>query len=115
VGPFGLPGTIQLSGPPAHIKFLVPELLGITSAQELSGASICSMTPSLSVEFAVRRFFTDHEMELYSYAVYTGLEEFLAGECDAIVADGLEMSLVQTAIARIEPSRTYLVLTEWLR
>ena len=69
--------------------FIVNKSLGVSSAKELDGASVCLMTGSKE-EKLVNDYFKKNSMSYESVTTETNSESraaYLAGRCDAIVVD----------------------------
>jgi general L-amino acid transport system substrate-binding protein len=77
--------------------FMVTKKLGVTSAKELSGATVCVQTGT-TTELNLADFFRANKMDLKpvtieKYEEVTGA--FLAGRCDAITSDASQLAAVR--------------------
>jgi general L-amino acid transport system substrate-binding protein len=77
--------------------FMVAKKLGVTSAKELSGATVCVQTGT-TTELNLADYFRAHKMELKpvtieKYEEVTGA--FLAGRCDAITSDASQLAAIR--------------------
>jgi general L-amino acid transport system substrate-binding protein len=77
--------------------FLVSKKLGVKSASELSGATIC-VQPGTTTELNVADFFRANKME-FKPVVIDKIEEtvaaFLAGRCDALTSDTSQLAAIR--------------------
>ena len=74
---------------PIKLAFLVNKSLGISSAKQLDGASVCLITGGKE-EIMVSDYFRKNSMRYESVTTETNSESraaYLAGRCDAIVVD----------------------------
>ena len=74
---------------PIKQAFLVKKSLGISSAKQLDGASVCLITGGKE-EIMVSDYFKKNSMSYESVTTETNSESraaYLAGRCDAIVVD----------------------------
>jgi general L-amino acid transport system substrate-binding protein len=77
--------------------FMVPKKLGVSSAKELSGATVCVQTGT-TTELNLADYFRANKMELKpvtieKYEEVTGA--FLAGRCDAITSDASQLAAIR--------------------
>ncbi len=77
--------------------FMVAKKLGVTSAKELSGATVCVQTGT-TTELNLADYFRANKMELKpvtieKYEEVTGA--FVAGRCDAITSDGSQLAAIR--------------------
>ncbi|MBK8175400.1 MAG: amino acid ABC transporter substrate-binding protein [Rhodospirillales bacterium] len=77
--------------------FMVAKKLGVSSAKELSGATVCVQTGT-TTELNLADFFRANKMELKpvtieKYEEVTGA--FLAGRCDAITSDASQLAAIR--------------------
>lgn len=69
--------------------FLVPRELGVSSASELNGATVCIQTGS-TAELNLTDYFRSNKMEYEPVPIETsseGQKQYLAGACDVIMTD----------------------------
>jgi general L-amino acid transport system substrate-binding protein len=77
--------------------FMVPVRLGVTSARELSGASVCVQTGTTS-ELNLADYFRANGMELRPVTIEKYEEvtaAYLAGRCDAITSDASQLAAIR--------------------
>lgn len=77
--------------------FMVPVKLGVTSARELSGASVCVQTGTTS-ELNLADYFRANGMELRPVTIEKYEEvtaAYLAGRCDAITSDASQLAAIR--------------------
>ncbi|HYN39403.1 MAG TPA: amino acid ABC transporter substrate-binding protein, partial [Rhodospirillales bacterium] len=77
--------------------FMVPKKLGLNSAKQLSGATVCVQTGT-TTELNLADFFRANKMDLKpvtieKYEEVTGA--FLAGRCDAITSDASQLAAIR--------------------
>jgi len=91
--------------------FMVPKSLGVQSALELSGATVC-VQPGTTTELNLADYFRAHDMELNT-VVIEQFEElnaaFFAGRCDAYTTDASGLASLRTTAPN--PS-DYIILPE---
>lgn len=91
--------------------FLVPKKLGVASAKELGGATIC-LRPGTSVEMNLAEYFKSHNMSYTAVPVQDdteGKQKFLAKACDAYTTD---VSALASMRATFENPQDYVILPE---
>ena len=74
--------------------FLVPKKLGIKSAKELNGASVCVL-PGTTTEQNVADFFRSNKMAMKPVVIEQGTElnqAFFAGRCDCLTSDASQLA-----------------------
>jgi general L-amino acid transport system substrate-binding protein len=90
----------------AHVNFydgqgfLVPKKLGVKSAKELSGATVCVL-PGTTTEMNAADFFRKHSMKWKPVVIESTAElnkAFLAGRCDVLTSDRSQLA-AQRSIA----------------
>lgn len=77
--------------------FLIAKSSGITSALELSGATVCFVSGGLT-QAAVRSFFARREMKFtpLTAETWSGVaERYASGQCTVIAADGAQLALAR--------------------
>jgi general L-amino acid transport system substrate-binding protein len=77
--------------------FMVAKKLGVTSAKELSGATVCVQTGT-TTELNLADFFRANKMELRPVTIEKFEEvtaAFLAGRCDAITSDASQLAAIR--------------------
>jgi general L-amino acid transport system substrate-binding protein len=88
-------------------SFLVPKALGVKSAKELSGATIC-VAPGTTTELNLADYFRANKMS-FKPVVIEKVDEirsaFFAGRCDVYTTDA--SSLAATRAANVPPPRTF--------
>ena len=88
-------------------SFLVPKKLGVKSARELSGATIC-VAPGTTTELNLADYFRANKMT-FKPVVIEKIDEiraaFFAGRCDVYTTDA--SSLAATRAANVPPPRTF--------
>jgi general L-amino acid transport system substrate-binding protein len=88
-------------------SFLVPKKLGVKSAKELSGATIC-VAPGTTTELNLADYFRANKMS-FKPVVIEKVDEiraaFFAGRCDVYTTDA--SSLAATRAANVPPPRTF--------
>jgi general L-amino acid transport system substrate-binding protein len=77
--------------------FMVPKKLAVSSAKQLSGATVCVQTGT-TTELNLADYFRANKMDLKpvtieKYEEVTGA--FLAGRCDAITSDGSQLAAIR--------------------
>jgi general L-amino acid transport system substrate-binding protein len=74
--------------------FLVPKKLGVKSAKELDGATVCVL-PGTTTELNVADFFRAHNMKMKPVVIESTPElnkAFFAGRCDVITSDASQLA-----------------------
>jgi len=88
-------------------SFLVPKKLGVKSAKELNGATIC-VAPGTTTELNLADYFRANKMS-FKPVVIEKVDEiraaFFAGRCDVYTTDA--SSLAATRAANVPPPRTF--------
>ena len=88
-------------------SFLVPKSLGVKSAKELNGATIC-VAPGTTTELNLADYFRANKMT-FKPVVIEKVDEiraaFFAGRCDVYTTDA--SSLAATRAANVPPPRTF--------
>jgi general L-amino acid transport system substrate-binding protein len=88
-------------------SFLVPKKLGVKSARELNGATIC-VAPGTTTELNLADYFRANKMT-FKPVVIEKVDEirsaFFAGRCDVYTTDA--SSLAATRAANVPPPRTF--------
>jgi general L-amino acid transport system substrate-binding protein len=88
-------------------SFLVPKKLGVKSAKELNGATIC-VAPGTTTELNLADYFRANKMT-FKPVVIEKVDEirsaFFAGRCDVYTTDA--SSLAATRAANVPPPRTF--------
>jgi general L-amino acid transport system substrate-binding protein len=88
-------------------SFLVPKKLGVKSAKELSGATVC-VAPGTTTELNLADYFRTNKMT-FKPVVIEKIDEiraaFFAGRCDVYTTDA--SSLAATRAANVPPPRTF--------
>lgn len=91
--------------------FMVPKKLGVTSAKQLNGASICVL-PGTTTEQNVADFFRANNMQMKPVVIEQNTEldkAFFAGRCDCITSDSSQLA----GIRAIAPNPDdYVILPE---
>lgn len=92
--------------------FLVPKKLGVKSAKELNGATVC-VQPGTTTELNLADYFRSNKME-YKPVVVEKIDElfgaFFAGRCDVMTGDS--SALAAQRIGRASNPDDYVVLPE---
>lgn len=92
--------------------FVVKKSLGVKSAKELDGASIC-LTQGSTIESTVQEYFTRNGMK-FTPVVFADVSEtrkaFLAGRCDATAGDGSSLAGFKASLGAA--ATDYLILPE---
>jgi general L-amino acid transport system substrate-binding protein len=91
--------------------FLVPKKLGVSSAKELGGATIC-LQPGTSNEVNLADYFKSHNMTYTLVPIRDdteGKQKFLAKACDAYTTD---VSALASMRATLENPQDYVILPE---
>ncbi|PPB80411.1 general L-amino acid transport system substrate-binding protein [Albidovulum inexpectatum] len=81
--------------------FMVKKDLGVTSAKELDGATICIQTGT-TTELNLADFFKSNNMSYQPVAIQTnaeGEQQYLAGACDAYTTDASGLAATRAAFA----------------
>jgi general L-amino acid transport system substrate-binding protein len=88
-------------------SFLVPKALGVKSAKDLSGATVC-VAPGTTTELNLADYFRANKMS-FKPVVIEKVDEiraaFFAGRCDVYTTDA--SSLAATRAANVPPPRTF--------
>jgi general L-amino acid transport system substrate-binding protein len=88
-------------------SFLVPKKLGVKSARELNGATVC-VAPGTTTELNLADYFRTNKMS-FKPVVIEKIDEiraaFFAGRCDVYTTDA--SSLAATRAANVPPPRTF--------
>jgi general L-amino acid transport system substrate-binding protein len=88
-------------------SFLVPKKLGVKSAKELNGATVC-VAPGTTTELNLADYFRANKMS-FKPVVIEKIDEiraaFFAGRCDVYTTDA--SSLAATRAANVPPPRTF--------
>jgi general L-amino acid transport system substrate-binding protein len=92
--------------------FLVPKKLGVKSAKELNGATIC-VQPGTTTELNLADYFRSNKME-YKPVVIEKLDEataaFFAGRCDVFTGDSSALAAIR--VGRASNPDDYMILPE---
>ncbi|MBT9382755.1 amino acid ABC transporter substrate-binding protein [Pseudooceanicola sp. CBS1P-1] len=91
--------------------FMVPKALGVTSAKELDGATVCIQTGT-TTELNLADFFRANNMEYEPVPIETNAEaqqQFLAGACDVYTTDASGLAATR---ATFENPKDYVILPE---
>ncbi len=91
--------------------FMVNKALGVTSAKELDGATICIQTGT-TTELNLADFFKSNNMNYDPVPIETnaeGEQQFLAGACDAYTTDASGLAATRAAFANPDE---YVILPE---
>jgi general L-amino acid transport system substrate-binding protein len=78
--------------------FLVPKKLGVKSARELDGATICVL-PGTTTEMNAADFFRKHNMKWKPVVIEQTTElnkAFFAGRCDCITSDASQLAAIRS-------------------
>jgi general L-amino acid transport system substrate-binding protein len=81
--------------------FMVPKALGVSSAKELEGATICIQTGT-TTELNLADFFKANNMSYQPIAIDSnaeGEQQYLAGACDAYTTDASGLAATRAAFA----------------
>ena len=88
-------------------SFLVPKKLGVKSAKELNGATIC-VAPGTTTELNLADYFRANKMT-FKPVVIEKVDEvraaFFSGRCDVYTTDA--SALASTRVANVPPPRTF--------
>ncbi len=79
--------------------FMVPKELGVTSARELDGATVCIQTGT-TTELNLADYFRENDMEYEPVPVETnseGQQQYLAGACDTYTTDASGLAATRAA------------------
>jgi general L-amino acid transport system substrate-binding protein len=77
--------------------FMVPKALGVTSAKELDGATVCVQTGT-TTELNLADYFRKNNMTLNSVAIEQNAEvisAYASGRCDAFTTDGSQLASIR--------------------
>ncbi len=91
--------------------FMVPKALGVTSATELDGATVCIQTGT-TTELNLADYFRVNNMSYEPVPIETQTEasqQFLAGACDAYTTDASALASVRSSFA---DASAYVILPE---
>ena len=91
--------------------FLVPKKLGVTSARELNGASVCVL-PGTTTEQNVADFFRSNKMSMKPVVIEQNTElnqAFFAGRCDCLTSDASQLAGVRAVAPNPDD---YIILPE---
>ncbi len=78
--------------------FLVPKKLGVKSAKELSGASVCTL-PGTTTEQNLADFFRANKLTMKPVVIEQNLElnkAFFAGRCDVLTSDASQLAGIRS-------------------
>ncbi len=91
--------------------FMVPKSLGVTSAKDLDGATVCIQTGT-TTELNLADFFRSNKMSYEPVPIETNAEaqqQFLSGACDTLTTDASGLAATRAAF---EHPEDYVVLPE---
>jgi general L-amino acid transport system substrate-binding protein len=91
--------------------FLVPKKLGVKSAKELDGATVCVL-PGTTTELNVADFFRAHNMKMKPVVIESTPElnkAFFAGRCDVITSDASQLASTRSVAPNPD---AYIILPE---
>jgi general L-amino acid transport system substrate-binding protein len=91
--------------------FLVPKKLGVKSAKELNGASVCVL-PGTTTEQNVADFFRSNKMNMKPVVIEQNTElnqAFFAGRCDCLTSDASQLAGIRAVAPN---SDDYVILPE---
>jgi general L-amino acid transport system substrate-binding protein len=91
--------------------FLVPKKLGIKSAKELNGASVCVL-PGTTTEQNAADFFRAHNMKMKPVVIEQNTElyqAFFAGRCDVLTSDSSQLAGIRAVASN---PQDYVILPE---
>lgn len=91
--------------------FMVKKTLGVSSAKELGGATICVQTGT-TTELNLADYFKQHNMQYTPISIKNdaeGKQQFLAGACDAYTTDASGLAALR---ATFEKPADYVILPE---
>ncbi len=91
--------------------FLVPKKLGVTSAKELNGASVCVL-PGTTTEQNVADFFRSNKMSMKPVVIEQNTElnqAFFSGRCDCLTSDASQLAGVRAVAPNPDD---YIILPE---
>ncbi len=91
--------------------FLVPKKLGVKSARELDGATVCVL-PGTTTELNVADYFRANRMEMKPVVIESTAElakAFFAGRCDCLTSDASQLASTRTVAPNPED---YIILPE---
>jgi general L-amino acid transport system substrate-binding protein len=91
--------------------FMVPKSLGVSSAKELDGATICVQTGT-TTELNLADYFKANNMKFTPVSIKTaaeGKQQYLAGACDAYTTDASGLAALR---ATFEKPHDYVILPE---
>ena len=81
--------------------FMVPKALGVSSAKELNGATVCIQTGT-TTELNLADFFKSNNMTYTPVAIESnaeGIQQYLAGACDAYTTDASGLASTRATFA----------------
>jgi len=81
--------------------FMVPKALGVSSAKELNGATVCIQTGT-TTELNLADFFKANNMTYTPVAIESnaeGIQQYLAGACDAYTTDASGLASTRASFA----------------
>jgi len=81
--------------------FMVPKALGVSSAKELNGATVCIQTGT-TTELNLADFFKSNNMTYTPVAIESnaeGIQQYLAGACDAYTTDASGLASTRASFA----------------
>jgi len=94
--------------------FMVPKKLGVKSAKELDGATVC-VQPGTTTELNLADYFRGNNMK-YTPVVIEGTQEtnaaFFSGRCDVITTDASGLASIRANDAPKGKSADYVILPE---
>ncbi|MFJ1311547.1 amino acid ABC transporter substrate-binding protein [Agrobacterium sp. P15N1-A] len=82
--------------------FMVPKSLGVTSAKNLDGATVC-ITSGTTTELTLAEYFKKNGMTYEPVPVETNAEitqRYLAGACDVYTSDGSDLASVRSSFEK---------------
>jgi general L-amino acid transport system substrate-binding protein len=81
--------------------FMVPKALGINSAKDLNGATVC-ITSGTTTELNLAEYFKKNNLSYEPVPVENGAEnqqKYLAGACDVMTSDGSDLASIRSSFA----------------
>ncbi len=91
--------------------FLIPKKLGVKSAKELDGASVCVL-PGTTTELNVADFFRANGMQMKPVVIENTAElakAFFAGRCDCLTSDASQLAGIRAVASN---PKDYIILPE---
>jgi len=91
--------------------FLIPKKLGVTSAKELDGASVCVL-PGTTTELNVADYFRSNGMKMKPVVIENTAElakAFFAGRCDCLTSDASQLAGTRAIASN---PKDYMILPE---